>query len=266
MLSPFCKPITNLFVPVAPVVVSDLPPTCCALTVNVTAASTVSAVASMSAPVPVRSSAAAPPVLTTVRPVSPSVPPLAIVTDVVARSIVTPPATVTAARLVVGSSAVTTTLPAPDTVFPLRMEAAAVSVTPVFTVVLTAVPCVSLSSPPVKTTLSVTVTLDSALPLISLTFAVASAAPSVTASAPVPVLSTVSPATFLPAAVIVKPSPTVTTAPSSVPVKVPLPSNAAVVVVASRPLRSAFGVACSAVTATVPDPIAVFPDRLAAVP
>ena len=202
----------------------------------------------MSPAMAVRSSVAAPPVLVTVRPVAPILPPEAIVTDVVARSIVTPPLAVTAKRSVVVPSAVTTTLPAPATVFPVRIDAAAVRATPPFTVVATAEPFEASSSVPVKVTLWFTRTLLSASPLMLLTFTAASAVPIVTARAPVPVLLTVSPATLVAAAVIVNPSPTVTTAPSSVPVKVPVPSKAAVVVVASRPLRSAASDECKAVT------------------
>ena len=203
MLSPFATPTTNLFVPNPPVVVSVRPPTCCALTASVTAAPAVRLVASMSPAMAVRSSVAAPPVLFTVRPVAPILPPEAIVTDVVARSIVTPPLAVTAKRSVVVPSAVTTTLPAPATVFPVRIDAAAVRATPPFTVVATAEPFEASSSVPVKVTLWFTRTLLSASPLILLTFTAASAVPIVTARAPVPVLLMVSPATTLAAAVMV---------------------------------------------------------------
>ena len=121
---------------------------------------------------------------------------------------------------------------------------------------------------PVKVTSSVTVTLEIAVPPIVVRSTAASAVPTVTASAPVLVLLIVSPATTFAAAVIVKPSPTVTTAPSRVPVKVPLPSNAAVVVplTESTLARSAFNVECRAVTTMLPVPAAVtvFPAACAA--
>ncbi len=72
-----------------------------------------------------------------------------------------------------------------------------------------------------------------------------------TVTAPLALLFIVTPPTIADVAVIVKPSPTVTTAEPKSPVNVPVPSNAAVSVpdVVLRPLKSAASVDCNAVTA-----------------
>ena len=262
MSLPFSTTIKNLLVFAAPVVDNDNAfATWDAVATTVTPSCAVRLVASMSPPMAVRSKVAAPPVLTTASVSAPILPPLVMVMGALARSIVTPAPGMTPERSLVAARLVTTMSPGPSTSLPETLDAATVRVTLVSTVVATV-----SSSVPVKVTSSVTVTLLSALPPMVVRSTATSPLPMVTSSAPVPALLTVSPATLLAAAVIVKVSPTVTTAPSSVPVKVTLPSKAAVVVVASSPLRSAAGVACNAVTATVPTPVAVLPWSWAAVP